>query len=95
MSKGAAMQPDFVAIEMEALEHVWIHSARWLDLAERDGLRVMVRAEGCRLFDAHGRSYLDGFAGLCSKKPQSRRRQSVLARCANAPWRYRRRYRNA
>jgi adenosylmethionine-8-amino-7-oxononanoate aminotransferase len=59
------MHPDFAAIEMEALEHVWIHSARWLDLAERDGLRVMVRAEGGRLFDAHGRSYLDGFAGLC------------------------------
>jgi hypothetical protein len=51
MSKGAAMQPDFAAIEMEALEHVWIHSARWLDLAERDGLRAMVRAEGCRLFE--------------------------------------------
>jgi len=45
------MQPDFAAIEMEALEHVWIHSARWLDLAERDGLRVMVRTEGCRLFE--------------------------------------------
>jgi adenosylmethionine-8-amino-7-oxononanoate aminotransferase len=51
-------------IERQALEHVWIHSARWLDLAERDGLRVMVRGEGCRLFDAHGRSYLDGLAGL-------------------------------
>jgi adenosylmethionine-8-amino-7-oxononanoate aminotransferase len=25
----------------------------------------MVRAEGCRLFDAHGRPYLNGFAGLC------------------------------
>jgi adenosylmethionine-8-amino-7-oxononanoate aminotransferase len=52
------------SIEQLALEHVWIHSARWLDLAERDGLRVMVRGEGCRLFDAHGRSYLDGLAGL-------------------------------
>jgi adenosylmethionine-8-amino-7-oxononanoate aminotransferase len=27
-------------------------------------LRVIVRGEGCRLFDAHGRSYLDGLAGL-------------------------------
>ncbi|HZU89335.1 MAG TPA: aspartate aminotransferase family protein [Stellaceae bacterium] len=51
-------------IERQALEHVWIHSARWLDLAERDGLRVMVRGEGCRLFDARGHSYLDGLSGL-------------------------------
>ena len=42
----------------------WIHSARWLDLAERDGLRVMVRGEGCRLYDAQGRSYIDGLSGL-------------------------------
>jgi hypothetical protein len=55
---------EFGSIEQQALEHVWIHSARWLDLAERDGLRVMVRGEGCRLFDARGRSYLDGLAGL-------------------------------
>src|SRR5215471_15131792 len=55
---------EFGSLEQQALEHVWIHSARWLDLAERDGLRVMVRGEGCRLFDARGRSYLDGLAGL-------------------------------
>jgi hypothetical protein len=29
---------EFGSIEQRALEHVWIHSARWLDLAERDGL---------------------------------------------------------
>ena len=55
---------EFGSLEQQALEHVWIHTARWLDLAERDGLRVMVRGEGCRLFDARGRSYLDGLAGL-------------------------------
>src|ERR1700736_2824095 len=55
---------ELTPIERLALDHVWIHSARWLDLAERDGLRVMVRGEGCRLFDAQGRSYLDGLSGL-------------------------------
>src|SRR5205814_9110637 len=55
---------ELARIERQALDHVWIHSARWLDLAERDGLRVMVRGEGCRLFDAQGRSYLDGLSGL-------------------------------
>ena len=51
---------EFSPIERRALDHVWIHSARWLDLAERDGLRVMVRGEGCRLFDAQGRSISTG-----------------------------------
>jgi adenosylmethionine-8-amino-7-oxononanoate aminotransferase len=64
MTENTVKQPDFAPVEQQALEHVWIHSARWLDLAERDGLRVMVRGDGCRLFDAHGRSYLDGLAGL-------------------------------
>jgi len=52
------------ALEQQALEHVWIHSARWLDLAERDGLRVIVRGEGSTIYDAHGKAYLDGLAGL-------------------------------
>jgi adenosylmethionine-8-amino-7-oxononanoate aminotransferase len=52
------------AVEQEALEHVWIHSARWLDLAERDGLRVLVRGDGCRVWDARGREYFDSLAGL-------------------------------
>ena len=64
MNDDATMARDLSPIERQALDHVWIHSARWLDLAERDGLKVMVRGEGCRLFDAQGRSYLDGLSGL-------------------------------
>lgn len=64
MTENAARQTGLAPVEQQALEHVWIHSARWLDLAERDGLRVMVRGEGCQLFDAQGRAYLDGLAGL-------------------------------
>src|SRR5271166_6195495 len=64
MPDDAVTTREFTPIERQALDHVWIHTARWLDLAERDGLRVMVRGEGCRLFDAQGRSYLDGLAGL-------------------------------
>jgi len=56
--------PELTPVEQQALEHVWIHTARWLDLAERDGLRVIIRGEGCRLIDAQGRTYLDGISGL-------------------------------
>lgn len=64
MTDKAQHPGEAAAVERQALDHVWIHSARWLDLAERDGLKVMVRGEGCRLFDARGRSYLDGLSGL-------------------------------
>src|SRR6516164_3452953 len=63
MPDNASSTREFTPVEQQALDHVWIHSARWLDLAERDGLRVMVRGEGCRLFDAQGRAYLDGLSG--------------------------------
>jgi len=42
----APAAPSFTPVEQQALEHVWIHTARWLDLAERDGLRVLVRGQG-------------------------------------------------
>lgn len=64
MTDEATKSRQFAPVEHQALEHVWIHSARWLDLAERDGLHVIVRGEGSTLYDAHGRAYLDGLAGL-------------------------------
>src|ERR1700758_2960568 len=64
MADDAMNLREFAPIEQQALEHVWIHSARWLAVDERDGLKVMVRGEVCRLWDAQGRSYLDGLSGL-------------------------------
>jgi len=55
---------ELARIERQALDRVWIHTARWLDLAERDGLHVIVRGEGSTLYDAHGRAFLDGISGL-------------------------------
>ncbi|ACZ38114.1 aspartate aminotransferase family protein [Sphaerobacter thermophilus] len=52
------------ALEKEALDHVWIHSAEWVRLAEQNGLRVFKSAHGSTLVDIHGREYLDGIAGL-------------------------------
>ena len=51
-------------VEREALDHVWIHSAGWAQLAEEDGLRVFDHAFGSTLVDIHGREFIDGIAGL-------------------------------
>ena len=47
-----------------ALEHVWIHSTTWSDVVQKDGLKVFARGEGVRLWDIHGKEYLDGISGL-------------------------------
>ena len=52
------------SLEREALEHVWIHTGNWLELAERQGLRLFERGEGCTLYDVNGKAWLDGLSGL-------------------------------
>src|SRR5690242_16249960 len=51
--------------EWAAIEHLWPHSneLEWDEFTER-GLRVFASAQGSTLTDVHGRSYLDGIAGL-------------------------------
>ncbi len=51
-------------IEREALKHVWIHSANYIELAEKRGLRVFASGKGCMLYDVHGNEWIDGIAGL-------------------------------
>ena len=66
------------AVEQAARDHVWIHQLPWAEF-ESDNLRIFDRGEGARLYDVHGREYLDGIAGLWVVKPamaagRSRRR---------------------
>jgi adenosylmethionine-8-amino-7-oxononanoate aminotransferase len=63
---GAAVvdAPSASELEHDALEHVWIHQAPWVELAEQDGLRVFDRGQGSTLWDVRGREYLDGISGL-------------------------------
>ena len=50
-------------MEQGARKHVWIHQLPWAEF-ESDNLRIFDRGEGARLYDVHGREYLDGIAGL-------------------------------
>jgi adenosylmethionine-8-amino-7-oxononanoate aminotransferase len=54
---------DTAALEQSARDHVWIHMLPWAEF-ESDHLRVFDRGDGARLYDIHGREYLDGIAGL-------------------------------
>jgi adenosylmethionine-8-amino-7-oxononanoate aminotransferase len=47
-----------------ARDHLWMHFARHSVYEEGGQVPIMVRGEGCRVWDSAGRSYLDGLAGL-------------------------------
>ncbi|HYH11655.1 MAG TPA: aspartate aminotransferase family protein [Thermomicrobiales bacterium] len=51
-------------IEQEALDHVWIHSKSWAEVAEQQGLKVFSRGKDSTIWDVHGKEYLDGISGL-------------------------------
>jgi adenosylmethionine-8-amino-7-oxononanoate aminotransferase len=51
-------------LNKEAMDHVWIHSVPWIELAERNGLHVFDRGEGSTIYDVNGNAYIDGIAGL-------------------------------
>ncbi|HRA48308.1 MAG TPA: aspartate aminotransferase family protein [Thermomicrobiales bacterium] len=51
-------------VEQGALDHVWVHYAPWVDIAAKDGLRIMVKGDGSKLWDIHGREYIDVISGL-------------------------------
>src|SRR3954451_17146380 len=47
-----------------ARDHLWMHFARHSVYQEGGQVPIMVRGEGCRVWDSEGRSYLDGLSGL-------------------------------
>ncbi|GGO70082.1 aspartate aminotransferase family protein [Nocardioides deserti] len=57
------MHPDYDHLQQAAKDHLWLHFARHGAYAEGD-VPIMVRGEGAYLWDATGKRYLDGLAGL-------------------------------
>lgn len=57
------MHPDYDHLQQAAKDHLWMHFTRHDSYAEAD-VPIMVRGEGAYLFDASGKRYLDGLAGL-------------------------------
>ena len=53
-----------LALKEAAREHLWMPFTQLADVIADDGPRVICRAEGSRLYDIEGRSYLDGVSAL-------------------------------
>src|SRR5271167_735946 len=50
-------------LQAQAKRHLWMHFTRLGSFDNRE-VPIFVRGSGVRLFDQHGRSYLDGLASL-------------------------------
>ena len=48
----------------EALEHVWVHTRNYVELAAQQGMRVFDHGKDEFLYDVYGTEYIDGLAGL-------------------------------
>jgi adenosylmethionine-8-amino-7-oxononanoate aminotransferase len=58
--------PDRSAAELEELahRHLWMHFSRLGVYGPDRAAPIIVRGEGCHVWDAHGKRYLDGLSGL-------------------------------
>ncbi|CAN5458796.1 aspartate aminotransferase family protein [soil metagenome] len=57
------MRPDYDHLQQAAKNHLWMHFTRHGGYETSD-VPIMVKGEGAYLWDAQGRRYLDGLAGL-------------------------------
>jgi adenosylmethionine-8-amino-7-oxononanoate aminotransferase len=55
---------EVTALKQAAREHLWMPFTQLADVIADDGPRVICRADGCRLYDIEGRSYIDGVSAL-------------------------------
>jgi adenosylmethionine-8-amino-7-oxononanoate aminotransferase len=74
---------DHQDLQTKAREHLWMHFSRQSAM-ERDGVPVIVRGEGHRIWDDRGREYIDGLAGLFVVNAGHGRRRLAEAAAAQA-----------
>ena len=57
------MPPPGLDLQQAARDHLWLHFTRMGGYGDGE-IPVIVRGEGCHLYDANGKRYLDALAGL-------------------------------
>lgn len=57
------MYEDYDHLQRAAKDHLWMHFTRHSSYADAD-VPIIVRGEGAYIYDAQGKKYLDGLAGL-------------------------------
>lgn len=55
---------EVAAYTQRGLDHLWVHSTNYLDLAKPGGMIIIAEGDGVRLTDINGKSYIDAMSGL-------------------------------
>ncbi len=64
---GSKLTAD-ATLQEQARRHLWMHFTRMGEYSESNEIPIIVRGEGCYVYDEHGKRYLDGLASLfCSQ----------------------------
>jgi adenosylmethionine-8-amino-7-oxononanoate aminotransferase len=61
---GPAVAGDPDRLQRLAREHLWMHFTRMGSYDDEHAVPVIVRGEGCYVYDEHGKRYLDGLSAL-------------------------------
>jgi adenosylmethionine-8-amino-7-oxononanoate aminotransferase len=67
-----------------ARDHLWMHFARHAPYADGARMPIIVRGQGCHIWDAGGKRYLDGLSGLFTVQVGHGRRELAEAAARQA-----------
>jgi adenosylmethionine-8-amino-7-oxononanoate aminotransferase len=62
-STDQTVETDLDTLQEQARRHLWMHFTRLSAYADHE-IPVIVRGEGCYVYDGHGKRYLDGLSAL-------------------------------
>ena len=54
------------SVRQAALDHLWMHNADWVTMAEEGGPPIMVKGDGVRVTDGEGNVWIDAHGGYAS-----------------------------
>jgi adenosylmethionine-8-amino-7-oxononanoate aminotransferase len=63
-SEPAGKLPAGATLQEQARRHLWMHFTRMGGYSDLNEIPMIVRGEGCYVYDEHGNRYLDGLASL-------------------------------
>ena len=63
-SEPVGKLPADATLQEQARRHLWMHFTRMGGYSDLNEIPIIVRGEGCYVYDEHGKRYLDGLASL-------------------------------
>ena len=58
---------EITSLVEKGLDHFWVQNHQRADLVAQDGYNIMVRGDGCYVWDIEGNRYIDALGGLLLK----------------------------